>query len=48
MDGQIPLSWSEAVWSPSGYRSMSVVSASFWHAAGTDAPRHVPPDGLAS
>ena len=42
MDGQLRLSWSEAVWSLSGYRSMSVVSASFWHAAGTDASRHVP------
>ena len=34
--GQLALPLSEPVWSPSGYRSMSVVSASFWHAAGTE------------
>ncbi len=33
MGGQQLLSWSELVWSSSGYHSMSVVSASFWHAA---------------
>ena len=35
MRGQLLLSWSELVWSLSGYHSMSVVSASFWHAVGT-------------
>lgn len=35
MRGQLLLSWSELVWSSSGYHSMSVVSASFWHAVGT-------------
>jgi hypothetical protein len=35
--GQLQISWSEPVWSSSGYTSMSPVSASFWHAAGTGA-----------
>ena len=35
MGGQVLLSCSELIWLTSGYRSMSVVSASFLHAAGT-------------
>ena len=30
-----PISWTEPVCSSSGYSSMSLVSALFWHAAGT-------------
>ena len=32
---QLRLCWSEVVFSPSGYRSMSAVTALFGHAAGT-------------
>ena len=32
---QLLLCWSRLVWSSSGYRSMSAVCASFWHATGT-------------
>jgi hypothetical protein len=36
--GLLPFPWSgQACW-PSGYCSMSLVSASFWHAAGTERP----------
>jgi hypothetical protein len=35
MGGQLLFSWSDPVCSSSGYHSMSVVSASFWHTNGT-------------
>jgi hypothetical protein len=50
---QLLLCWSRLVWSSSGYRSMSAVCASFWHATGTvcslpPAPVCSPAPGLAS
>ena len=39
--GQLLLPWQEPVSSPSGYCSMSVVSAPFWHATGTVCGSHV-------
>jgi hypothetical protein len=35
---QLMLSWSESICSASGHSSMSLVSAPFWHAAGTERP----------
>ena len=32
---QLPLAWSEPICSVSGYSPMPLVSAPFWHAAGT-------------
>jgi hypothetical protein len=50
---QLLLCWSRLVWSSSGYRSMSAVCASFWHATDTvcslsPAPVCSPAPGLAS
>jgi hypothetical protein len=36
LSGQLPLPWWKRVSSPPGYRSMSLVPALFWHAAGTE------------
>ena len=51
--GQLLYSWSRPVRSSSGYLSMSVVPASFWHATGTahsspPGPMRSRPPGLAS
>ena len=42
MGGELLLSRSETVWSPSGNRPMSVVSASFWHVNGMPYHQAVP------